>query len=167
MTRKPLLFLVMLTAISVLVAACGGGDGGVTASSGAGTETALPDESGSSIDSGALPSEEEVLAFFEQAVATLNGGDVAGYVVLFSDKGLAQYTGDTVTPAEELRPLTVEALAGGPTITVTSVQDIEPYERNIGVVVNTTQDDVAVSEYFELLPYEGSYLIDAYEKISP
>ncbi len=172
MTRKPLLFLAlgMLIALFAFTAACGGDDddGGATATAttDAGTGTALPDETGSPIDSGDLPTEEEVMAFFEQAAETLNGGDAAGFIVLFSDKGLAEFTGDTVTPTEELRELSLELLAGGPTITVTSVQDIEPYERNIGVVVNTTQDGVEVSEYFELLPYGGSYLIDAYQNNS-
>lgn len=168
MIRKTLLLLAAVTAILLLAlaAACGGDDDDN------GTATATPegtgDETGSPIDSGDLPTAEALQAFFEAAVEMKNGGDAAGFVTLFSDKGLAEFTGDTVTPTAELREQTVESLAtGGPTITVTSVENIEPYERNIGLDVNSAQGRVLVREYFELLPYEGSYLIDAYLLGSP
>jgi hypothetical protein len=47
------------------------------------------------------------------------------------------------------------------------VQDIAPYQRNVGMNVNSVQGRELVREYFELLPYEGSYLIDAYQRVSP
>jgi hypothetical protein len=168
MSHRPLLFLALGLLIVFLAfsAACGGDDDdeATVTTTAAGTGTALPDETGSPLDSGNLPTEEEAVAFFEQAFETLNDGDVADFIVLFSDKGLAEYTGDTVTPTEQLREESLETLAGGPTITVISVQDIEPFQKNVGVVVNTTQDDADASEYFELLPYGDSYLIDAYER---
>lgn len=128
--------------------------------------TALPQETGSPLDTGNLPKPAEMVDFFENAAA-LKANDTAAFVALFSDKGLAEYTGDTETPTAELREIALESLAGGPAIDVTSVQNIAPYQANVGLDLNSVQGREIVKEYFELLPYEGSYLIDAYQRISP